>query len=447
MEITEEERLEMVRAYMAQPKNLYVAKHIEKAEYFRDEGNNSFKNNQFYEALVFYNASLCFSTPGSFQMATSYANRSAVYMECYLYKLCLENIELAIANNYPENKMTHLLNRKNRCEDIISEIVSDPNPYKSRYANEKELMDNNKLELSYESNPKIPFVIDALKLRKERSTTRQALVSNIDLKIGDVIAIENGLCKTRYMTNHEQSQYQHCSECLTENMLNLMPCDFCAMNMFCSDKCKDNPFHKHRCDIFTNMIDFASTQYRALKMFSYFLKFFGSIENLKQFAQKSNASRLTIFDFDFSDASKGIENYLKLINASLPTECENMKIDIEEMKLLKHHSEIFFTDPNLTPLWDNHHEFINTFLSRMYKIMRTQTVIVGGFNYCEDENEGKMGDLLQVKHEKVGGSFCGIWHVMTHSCMSNTENVHVNGKTCVIVVRPISAGEKITTQK
>lgn len=367
-------------------------------------------------------------------------------MECGLYELCLENIKLAVANNYPPGKLYQLEDRKLRCEGYLNGSLPNPNPHINKFKEEDEVKEKCRLKLSYECNPKIPFIIKSLRQQHDVDGNRDFIVSDIDLKVGDVISVEDGFCKTRFMSTVDGSQYERCAECLSENMLNLRPCDLCAQAMFCSDECyaRLKEFHQHRCDIFTNMIDFASVQFRALKFFSHALAHFGTIESMKEFVDDTKGTVTSVFDYDFSDPRKNSENYIKLTLNSMPLEYDEWKGDADDQQA-KLSKEIFFSEPEMQKLINEHRDFIEQFLSRMYKVVTSQTSIIIG----NDLQKGnfKTGEVGRVELCPVGGAVCAFWQSMGHSCSPNTERVCVNGTTIVFVLRPIAAGEEITNMK
>lgn len=65
-----------------------------KADEFRSKANKVYKESKFYEALVAYNKSLCFSDSQLRRLSLAYANRSAVYLELKQFDHCLTNIHL-----------------------------------------------------------------------------------------------------------------------------------------------------------------------------------------------------------------------------------------------------------------------------------------------------------------------------------------------------------------
>jgi hypothetical protein len=74
----------------------------------------------------------------------------------------------------------------------------------------------NFFKLSYQANPKIPFIVDCLEMREDEKYGR-GIYATCDLNAGDVIAIEEPFFLETLSTN------RHCMNCNRSNMLSLIP--------------------------------------------------------------------------------------------------------------------------------------------------------------------------------------------------------------------------------
>jgi tetratricopeptide (TPR) repeat protein len=175
-------------------------------------GNEHYKSSQFYEALLHYNQSLCHAKPSSLPFALNFANRSAVYFEIEEYEACMENIQLAIDFGYPKDKIPKLMERHERCVELMESC-------------EKNSLNNpwHFFKLSHPANEKIPYIIDCIELRQSKRYGRH-LIATQRLEAGDIIAIERPFYK--YIMN--SSRHTNCANCLKSEKLNLFPC--CACN-------------------------------------------------------------------------------------------------------------------------------------------------------------------------------------------------------------------------
>lgn len=180
-----------------------------KSNLLKISGNDNFSKKKFREALVDYNQSLC-KAETNFQKSLLYGNRSAVYFEMKKYSMCLENIELAKHHNYPEDKLVKLNEREEKCRHFINS-ENTKNDSISQF-----------FKLSQKSHKSIPFIIDGIEV-KLSDKFGLYLITNKDLKTGDIIAIEEPFIK---LLNTE-FYYERCANCLNHNFLNLIPCQNC----------------------------------------------------------------------------------------------------------------------------------------------------------------------------------------------------------------------------
>lgn len=209
---------------MQADKNSDTVKSYERAVTLRNEGNKMFVEKSYFDALLKYNESLCYAERGSEAIGLAYANRSAVYYELKLYEKCLQNIELARNNGYPQKNVQILDKRAEKCLQQIgigAEIRKDDNPFDF-------------IRLSSEVNAKLPFVSNSLELRRNEKFGRY-IVSNRDLRVGEVVAIEEPYFKIiktddRYDGCERLNKYQRCAFCLRNNLLDLIPCATCSVS-------------------------------------------------------------------------------------------------------------------------------------------------------------------------------------------------------------------------
>lgn len=205
-----------------------VNKSVSKAEESRTDGNKFYAERSFFEALVKYNESLCHAEKGSEAAGLAYANRSAVYFELKIFESSLRNIDLARNNGYPRKNLSVLDQRSEKCKKQIKmehEAQKDKNPFDF-------------IKLSFEANLKLPFVVNCLELRRSEKFGR-FIVTNRDLVVGDIVAIEEPFFKimkseARYESCPDTNKYQRCAYCLKFNLLDLVPCDGCTSSKFYS---------------------------------------------------------------------------------------------------------------------------------------------------------------------------------------------------------------------
>lgn len=198
-----------------------VLKSDEKAQSLRNEGNKLYSDHKFYAALLKYNESLCYAKLASENLGFAYANRSAVYFETKLYERCLQNIEMARKNHYPEKNFEILLKRAEKCKEFLKVPTHfKPSGPWSFY------------KLSYPPHEKLPFIVNCLEMKSSQKYGRH-IITNQPLRVGDVIMIENPYCRillseSKSIEIPESNIYQRCSNCLKENAMDLIPCSTCC---------------------------------------------------------------------------------------------------------------------------------------------------------------------------------------------------------------------------
>lgn len=177
------------------------------AEEFRAIGNEWFKKKVWFQALENYNKSILFAESKPV-VSLGYANRSAVYMEIGRYSDCLENVKLAVENDYPQDKLSRLLKRELKCKKLLSQKGNRVvDPWKV-------------FQLSYPANEKIPWVANCVEVCHSQKDGR-GIYATQDLKAGDVICIE----ELAFNFTDDNDIYMRCYNCAEVNGMNLIPCD------------------------------------------------------------------------------------------------------------------------------------------------------------------------------------------------------------------------------
>lgn len=188
----------------------------------RNAGNKFYNDKNFFEALINYNASLCYAPHESESQGLAYANRSAVYFEMKLFNVSLNNIELAKKCGYPVKNISTLDRRAEKCrQQVENEVTKDEKSYDF-------------IKLSREVNAKLPFVAKCLEMRENKKFGR-FIITNSDLNVGEIIVIEKPFFKVmksdgRYENCDETNKFQRCANCMNDNFLDLIPCSQCSLS-------------------------------------------------------------------------------------------------------------------------------------------------------------------------------------------------------------------------
>lgn len=189
------------------------------SETFRAEGNKFYAARHFFEALIKYNESLCCASLESENLGLAFANRSAAYFEVKLYEKSLKNVELARLHKYPVKNLEVLDKREEKCREMMKSRVPLNDPWTF-------------FKLSHETSKRLPFVVNCLELRVNEKFGKH-IVTNQNLKVGDVLAIERPFCnvllsESNFVEVEVSNKFQRCTNCLKDNALDLIPCEKCC---------------------------------------------------------------------------------------------------------------------------------------------------------------------------------------------------------------------------
>lgn len=184
-----------------------------KATSLRNEGNEYYKKKHFVQALLKYNESLLFAEPGSEHLSMGYGNRSACYFNLDEYEHCLNNLKLAIENDYPASKVHILFKREVKCRELMANKEKDTNDDPMSF-----------FKLTYPCNPKIPFISKCLELKRNDKYGRY-IVTNQDLNPGDIISVSEPFFKVF----DRCARLHSCTHCAKNSILfDLIPCPGCV---------------------------------------------------------------------------------------------------------------------------------------------------------------------------------------------------------------------------
>jgi SET and MYND domain-containing protein 4 len=342
---------------------------------FRKSGNKCFENKRYFDALEFYNKSICYAEPGTENLSIGYANRSAVYIKWQLFDRCLENIRLAKEANYPVRLMPKLEKRSVECQEFK----------KTKRTLTPEIQVP---KLSYSAHSQIPFMADSIELVENEKFGRH-LIAKRDLKVGDIVLLEKPF-KDRLSDLHK---YRRCTNCLAENELTLIPCTDCTSAMFCSTQCMSSAhkkFHKYECPI-TDALSVlqAGNLLMATRILLTSIDEYNDIENLFTVVDKmSENGSPTSFLKHCSDPRQGKHNFFHLLTNNIE-KIKNM--DIFQCTLMLAVVYNFFKEKTeLKVLLENrYHEkrFLNLLFQYTFTCMNNASVL-DVFERGDDGDEG-----------------------------------------------------------
>lgn len=394
-------------------------KNNQKSESFRLLGNQLFSRKKWFGALECYNKSICFAVKNSEQLSIGYANRSAIYFELKQYTLCLENIAYAKGGGLPDRLMNKLNKREGDCLSLMENEGGDPNIYQ---------LGKEEVKLSRKAHPKVPFIDDCLEMKTNIYEGRH-IITNADLKPGQIIAIENSFVHGIY----EDFNYRRCTYCTKENMLSLIPCDDCTNTMFCSECANEavDDFHKFECPITDFLASFQQTRF-VLRLVIRAIEAFSSTEDMIDFIEES--PEYTIFSCDQNEELSAKQKYLQVHSLSTNEEKQS------EMDLL-------FRSIYSTILYQQlvNHTVLKDMLS--LDTIEGAKVALADIIYHSFLIIPQNGHILSSRDakeiENIGGAIYPFASLINHSCSPNVFRISCGTKIVIVVLRNIKKGEQL----
>lgn len=215
--------------------------------------------------------------------------------------------------------------------------------------------------------------------------------------------------------------------------------------MFCGRVCREKAFvmyHKYEC-VINEAITGVQDIVRSMRPFFYALYLFDdNIEDLKNFLMSRNNVKKTIFDYDLSDFNSR-ESQRNLLN------CFDSIDAPDVIGVRKRFKYLFRCHPLLTVMWRSHHKFIMKYLKQQADIVRVVYKVLvkwptNASDLLSERIQDNIDDVCSV--QKAVGSGCFMFlSLINHSCIPNVHrHYNENNKMCLIVIRKIKKGEKLT---
>lgn len=395
----------------------------------RSNGNELYIKKKFFDAILKYNESLCYAETQSENMGLSYANRSAVYFEMKLFNKALNNIQLARVHNYPEKNMQNLNKREAKCYEMIK-TTKEP------------VTDLSFFKLSYEPNENCSSIAKCLEIRENDKYGRH-IITKRPLSVGEIIAIEDPIYKViksdeRYSTCYANNVYQRCSNCLSENLLDLIPCTFCTKTMFCSLSCMEYSLtrhHKYECPIIDKLLK-SGIKHMILRIFFEGISIFDhDVTNFKSYIVQNRSNLLTAFH-----NGKLSEKDLFLAVLSLGTHVSNNIRNEAEPSF----EEFFEHNVQLKKWWKTEKSFVTDILSKLSVVGKRDIHGIGAWSLKKNGINEHVEPKNPSEYQELIGNACYLFSsLLNHSCAPNIKRLNVNCKNIIIVSRPISADEQL----
>ncbi|KAK4873924.1 hypothetical protein RN001_013284 [Aquatica leii] len=387
---------ELLEKYGAFPKLNVINKNAKVATDLREKGNDFFKMTKDGFAIMKYTESLANAPLDSQEYALAFANRSAALFRLKLYKQCLKDIEKALSGDYPKHLHDKLTTRREKAVQMQTQQV------KMMYHEDAPVLGS--------TNEFIECAANCVEIRSADDHGRH-IVARRDIKIGDVIAVEEPfttvLLKDKYLS--------HCYNCLRP-CFNLIPCDNCVLIMFCKEGCKRlawDTYHKYECSILPTLLDLDLNKLTlaALKI--------SILVDLTQGNDKGS----TYKSRNYSEIHDLITNTRLRSTSDLFERAVTAAIIFE---LVRKHTKLFVDGAKKQ----------ETFKELL--LLHLQT---GPSNFHEISEMAKNGSFYEL--DEIGVGAYSFLSLLNHSCCPNVVR-HCYDRTIVLrALRPIVKGEQL----
>ncbi|XP_019698178.2 SET and MYND domain-containing protein 4 [Harpegnathos saltator] len=451
-------------------------KNAKKSEELREQGNAIFvtcgsKISLYYKARKLYTESISLAPYPSKQLALAYANRSAVLLNLDYHSECVEDIDRALALNYPDDQKAKLYIRKMQCSIVLGNSIAKNMIKETEYWISKMTSSVNKLKLQTkldelrqkveqkndQYNPikpnevgneplpviksysnEIPCASDAISLKYDEHNGRH-IVATRNIDAGEIIVTEK--CYSSMLL--QSNLMSHCSNCL-KVYLATIPCKYCTYAMYCSEQCRDIEWkkcHDVECAIFSIMVteQFFPNDFLSLRILVCAIKEAGNIQELRTMleeANKSNVPRTMGFSPDGKfHSGKYISLYSLMRNTKKRSFADLFTASVHvcfTLYLLAQHTKIFGSKllGNFKVLAENDNV---TFLGSL--ILRHQQIIsTNAHTFYEERNSSS---------EELGNAILSFCSLFNHSCSPNIIRVSKSHDIVLYTLYPIQKGKQI----
>ncbi|CAL4122946.1 unnamed protein product [Meganyctiphanes norvegica] len=438
----------------------FTAKNADKSVELRTKGNTLFQEKNEKRALIWYSQAISLAPHDVGDvLSVAYGNRSAVLFHMGEYRLCLEDIDLALESNYPRKLHFKVFDRRAQCYQKLRQFTAAQGAFQDALK-ALELSDidakkmkmwtndiNKRLEqckgkedndspvkedsLSYRlfdgASATHPCASAALELRSSKEMGRY-WVAGRDIPAGQVIFGETPLSAVL----KEDKIGSHCSTCFKQ-VIAVVPCPTCCNVIFCSRACRNDAlatFHPWEC-----------------KHVAYLKA--GGISHNAQIAMRMITERGPKF---FKDREK-CADYLKKLNLLVSLEEHRSPTDFFQRTLMAclllkvlQRSHFFYKwtgdleaeiqgEEDLTEVELR----VGAILLKQLQVIQFNAHTIGALASIE----GRELSLSNTRPVKIASGLYPTMSLLNHSCYGGCVRYYEGSKMVMITVRPVLKGEMI----
>ena len=399
---------------------------------------SEFSAGRYEEAIHPLNELICDATPFSKEISQLFTKRSLAFFKMGLHEDCFKNISLTIQHKDPKHYGPAPVE-----DDLKDELDT--------LADEIE-MEMRRIKLSYPANPKNPFIIDALELRKTEKCNL-GIFTKIDLHIGDIVLIEKAFTWSLY----DHQIYTRCTYCLRDNNKDLIPCLGCSKAMFCSIECQlkaNDAFHDIECpiiqeafDLCKNLFVIFTNMFRMVKLVIQVFK--GDIKAMSTWY--TDVKKFENFDPFSVDCGALFESMDKLDFARLLFLMrENYAFPDNEYTVyagvLTVYEYLILKDKSIADFFDTDMEkdFLYEMLIDFMKILVSRSFYLESLVMTINDEDDDLDNFMDTELYVHGVGIFVFGNYFNHSCFPNATISTNGGEIVCTVISPVKAGEELT---
>lgn len=392
------------------------AKNNRKAKQLRVRAKQLVNENQLWEALHTYGASVCWAEPGSSAVGSGYAGRAAVYHKLREYEYSLINTKLAKENGYPKQHWPIVDRYEQDCRTKLQAGLSKSAGH--------DVPDEQGLNV--ETNPKIPFLAKGIRTEEFLDYGRGLIAADREFTSGDVILHE----KPMVAAVHQGAGYGKCSFCTTSIMPRMVPCPDCVTAVYCGQRCLEEDqklFHRYECGVMAKLQHISCCSFPlGPRMFLYGLALFnGDLNQFMEFCKANPRTGSDPLELDYTNPDR-LEEFKAFHRAKEPP------TEFDYNSLCKFYAALYYSiftkQPQVASLLRTPAQK-DFFTTQMLDYIRMATILHIG--------RPAPYDRLTTQHFSIA-SLCN------HACNPNTMSLYHAGHLKLIVIRRIRKGQQIT---
>lgn len=381
------------------------SKYTENAVQFRVSGDFSFNQQNWCEAVEWYNRSLCYAEQKTFYFSTAYAKRAQCYFNMRMYRTALIDLSLAEKSGIPV--------------PLIPELERHKNAARARIASQTDGRVIVEPKLSAPSNGAFPEMANTIEIAYNEWCGRH-IVARQAIDIGQIVLIESGFVSTT------TDFYEKCCVCLASDT-NLVPCSKCTRAMVCK-RCVSGRIHQIECELQLILGQNATPCLcNVIRSFLNAIVLFASVDQMMQFVEMAISSGDQPPEAIIDQKSK-YRAFLQLIPKSA---FANVNVTAFKSELTSAASQLMaaiLCHKTLGPTFAamKHRRFLSHLLMHHICVIQKFSTTIG-----VADQKGYIETTAPIST------------YFKHSCAPNVAKFLVGSSVIVVAMRPIQTGEQL----